>query len=68
MGDRVCIPMFFVLRRVMKLLALIGAGVAAGYCYKKMKNRKQNPKNAQLDESTKNSQLDENVKFENITV
>ena len=49
----------------MKLLALIGAGVAAGYCYKKMK---QNPKNAQLDESTKNSQLDENVKLENITV
>ena len=45
----------------MKLLALIGAGVAAGYCYKKMKNKKQNPKNAQFDESTKNSQLDENM-------
>ena len=43
----------------MKLLALIGAGVAAGYCYKKMKNKKKNPKNAQLDE---------NVKVENTTV
>lgn len=52
----------------MKLLALIGAGVAAGYCYKKMKNKKQNPKNAQFDESTKNSQLDENIKIENTTV
>lgn len=52
----------------MKLLALIGAGVAAGYCYKKMKNKKQNPKNTQFDESTKNAQLDENVKVENTTV
>ncbi len=52
----------------MKLLALIGAGVAAGYCYKKMKNKKQNPKNAQFDESTKNSQLDENIKVENTAV
>ena len=43
----------------MKLLALIGAGVAAGYCYKKMKNKKQNPQNAQFDE---------NVKVENTTV
>ena len=52
----------------MKLLALIGAGMAAVYCYKKMKNKKQNPKNAQFDESTKNSQLDESVKVENTTV
>ena len=52
----------------MKLLALIGAGGAAGYCYKKRKNKKQNPKNAQFDESTKNSQLDENVKVENTAV
>ncbi|WP_171262907.1 hypothetical protein [Acinetobacter sp. ANC 4169] len=28
----------------MKLLTLIGAGVAAGYCYKKVKNRKKNTK------------------------
>ena len=52
----------------MKLLALIGAGVAAGYCYKKMKNKKQNPKNSQVDESYKTPQSDENVKVENTTV
>ena len=39
----------------MKLLTLIGAGVAAGYCYKKMKNKKQNSIKSQLDESIKNA-------------
>ncbi|WP_442768719.1 hypothetical protein [Acinetobacter bohemicus] len=39
----------------MKLLTLIGAGVAAGYCYKKMKNKKQNSTKSQLDESIKNA-------------
>lgn len=41
----------------MKLLTLIGVGVAAGYCYKKMKNKKQNSTKSQLDESIKNSLL-----------
>ena len=39
----------------MKLLTLISAGVAAGYCYKKMKNKKQNSTKSQLDESIKNA-------------
>lgn len=39
----------------MKLLTLIGAGVAAGYCYTKMKNKKQNSTKSQLDESIKNA-------------
>ena len=52
----------------MKLLALIGAGVAAGYCYKKMKNKKQNPKNSQVDESYKIPQSDEDVKTDNPAV
>lgn len=54
----------------MKLLTLIGAGVAAGYCYKKMKNKKQNPKNSPLDESFKSAlinggtQPSENIKVD----
>lgn len=43
----------------MKLLALIGAGVAAGYCYKKMKNKKQNSNNSQFDKSIKNALLND---------
>ncbi len=39
----------------MKLLTLIGAGVAAGYCYKRMKNKKKNSKKSQLDESIDNA-------------
>lgn len=29
----------------MKLLTLIGTGVVAGYCYKKLKDKKKNSKN-----------------------
>lgn len=46
----------------MKLLTLIGAGVAAGYCYKKVKNRKKNTKSNDFRE------IEEQAKAQNITV
>ena len=43
----------------MKLLTLIGAGVLAGYCYKKIKNKKDGsnntaPQNEQVDSQAAN--------------
>ena len=39
------------LRWAMKLLTLIGAGVLAGYCYKKAKYKKGNAKNCSHHEA-----------------
>lgn len=38
----------------MRLLTLIGAGVLAGYCYKKAKCKKGNAKNCAHDAETDN--------------
>ena len=58
----------------MKMLALNGEDVAARYCYKKMKNKKQNSNNSQFDKSIKNALLNDgsqsngDVKVENIEI